>query len=180
MVSQPGEGATFHVYLPASREMPAEEPPLPETLPLAPSARVLVLDDEEAICALIKYALEDGGHEVVESYDALTAIQKYEEALHDGRRFDLVISDLTIPGGIGGREAVQRLRDIDPGVRAIVSSGYATDPVMSDYRQYGFCARLAKPYQIETLVRVVAEVLAPEKNDGPEVIPFPPSGHFCI
>jgi DNA-binding NtrC family response regulator len=84
----------------------------------------------------------------------------YSEAMDQGRRFDLVISDLTIPGGMGGRDAVKRLRELDPQVKAIVSSGYATDPVMSAYRDHGFCGMIAKPYEIEALGAVVADVLA--------------------
>ena len=72
----------------------------------------------------------------------------------------MVISDLTIPGGMGGEEAVRRLHEIDPDVKAIVSSGYAMDPVMSEFRAHGFCAMIAKPYEIASLGRVVAEVLA--------------------
>jgi PAS domain S-box-containing protein len=161
--SAPGEGTTFFVFLPASEAMAPS--PVPEAEAKAPAvsisraARVLVLDDEEAICALVTCALEPYGIEVVETNDAFTAIERYRAALEAGQRFDLVISDLTIPGGMGGLEAVRRLREIDPLVRAIVSSGYAMDPVMASYRDYGFCAMIAKPYEINALGRVVAEVL---------------------
>jgi len=160
VVSQPGEGTCFFIYLPASDGL---------VLPVATeakapishhAARVLVLDDEEAICALVTCALEPLGYEVVETNDALTAIARYQEALDTGRRFDVVISDLTIPGGMGGQEAVRRLQEIDPTVKAIVSSGYAMDPVLSEFRQHGFCAMIAKPYEIDALGRTVAEVLA--------------------
>jgi CheY-like chemotaxis protein len=162
VVSQRGEGTVFYVYLPAC-DSAAPEQPVPEPAVLAPapkSARVLVLDDEEAICALVHCALTPYGIEVVQATDAASAIAKYEEALKAGRRFDLVISDLTIPGGMGGREAVRRLHEIDPTVRAIVSSGYATDPVMAEYRDHGFCAMIAKPYEINALGKVVADVLS--------------------
>jgi PAS domain S-box-containing protein len=161
--SAPGQGTSFFVFLPASESAVAA--PLPEAeakvpaVSIARAARVLVLDDEEAICALVTCALQPFGIEVVETNDAFSAIEKYRTALEVGRRFDLVISDLTIPGGMGGLEAVRRLREIDPQVRAIVSSGYAMDPVMASYREYGFCAMIAKPYEINALARVVAEVL---------------------
>ena len=77
-----------------------------------------------------------------------------------------MISDLTIPGGMGGQECVRRLRELDPAVRAIVSSGYATDPVMAKFRDHGFCAMIAKPYEIAALTRVVAEVLAAPAADN--------------
>lgn len=168
VVSQPGEGTIFYLFLPATDKPLAvsEEKPAPAT-PAAPGhARVLVLDDEDAICALVQCALEPLGYEVISALDADSAIQLYEDAFKRGERFDVVISDLTIPGGMGGQEAVRRMKEIDPAVRAIVSSGYAMDPVMSKFRDHGFCAMIAKPYEIDALGRVVAEVLAqsdPEK-----------------
>lgn len=161
VVSQPGEGTVFYLFLPATDKPLALPEESPTPAPAAPGhARVLVLDDEEAICALVQCALEPLGYEVVAAQDADTAIQLYEDALKRGCRFDVVISDLTIPGGMGGQEAVRRMEAIDPSVRAIVSSGYAMDPVMSDFRKHGFCAMIAKPYEIDALGRVVAEVLA--------------------
>jgi len=161
VVSQPGEGTIFYLFLPATDKPLTVREEAPAPAPTAPTnARVLVLDDEEAICALVQCALEPLGYEVVAAQDAATAIQLYEEAFKAGRRFDVVISDLTIPGGMGGQEAVRRMQEIDPKVRAIVSSGYAMDPVMSKFRDHGFCAMIAKPYEIDALGRVVGEVLA--------------------
>jgi CheY-like chemotaxis protein len=81
-----------------------------------------------------------------------------------GKPFDAVIMDLTIPGGMGGKEAVKQLIRLDPSVKAIVSSGYATDPVMSRHREYGFCAMLAKPYEIADLARIVHEVVGTKSD----------------
>ncbi len=166
--SQPGEGSTFTICLPASekelRTAGASEP-----VPKAPgSARVLVLDDEEAICMLVTCALEPLGYEVTETNDGKQAIAAYEKALQEGRPYDLVISDLTIPGGMGGHETIKHLHALDPNVRAIVSSGYANDPVMSRHEEYGFCGMIAKPYEIDALGRKVAEVLAQPRR--PRVI----------
>ena len=160
VVSQPGAGTCFYIFLPAS-DKPVAIADNADLTPVAHrAARVLVLDDEVEICSLVACALEPLGYEVVESFTALSAIQKYQQAIREGRRFDVVISDLTIPGGMGGEEAVRRLHEIDPDVKAIVSSGYAMDPVMSEFRAHGFCAMIAKPYEIASLGRVVAEVLA--------------------
>lgn len=171
VMSRAGEGTTFFVYIPAS-ERPVVEQPVLTPAPAATMAssvsqanRVLVLDDEEAICALVTCALEPLGYQVTETNDALTAIRTYEEALNSGQPFDLVISDLTLPGGMGGREAVRRLREINPALKAIVSSGYANDPVMSHYREHGFCAMIAKPYEIAALGRMVGEVLSGSHQD---------------
>jgi len=160
VVSRPAQGTTFYLFLPATDKPVRVEPEAaaPATAPF--HARVLILDDEESICALVSCALRPLGYDVMETHDALSAIQAYESAIHEGRRFDVVISDLTIPGGMGGKEAVRRLHAIDPEVKAIVSSGYHTDPVMSSFREHGFCAMIAKPYELDALGRVVAEVLS--------------------
>ncbi len=158
VTSVPGEGATFTILLPASR---AQAAPVvePATAGRRGTNRILVLDDEEDICALVTHALSQIGFEVVETLDAETAIRAYREAFEAGAPFDAVISDLTIPGSMGGQEAVRRLHEIDPGVRAIVSSGYAMDPVMSKYLDHGFCACIAKPYEIVSLQKLVREVV---------------------
>lgn len=157
--SKPGEGSTFTICLPASEKQlqAATNTPVPMA---TRAARVLVLDDEEAICMLVTCALEPLGYEVTETNDGTEAIAAYEKAIRDGRPYDLFISDLTIPGGMGGQETIKRLQAIDPKVRAIVSSGYANDPVMSRHEEYGFCGMIAKPYEIDALGRKVAEVLA--------------------
>lgn len=165
--SKVGRGSTFAVYLPATDNevvflRPGEEPEMG-------SGRVLILDDEEVICEIVTATLTPLGYDVTSANDAMTAIQLYKEAMEKGRRFDAVISDLTIPGGMGGADAVKRLIEIDPKVKAIVSSGYATDPVMSRYQEYGFCACIAKPYELAALGRVVNEVIStmPAKDDEP-------------
>lgn len=156
--SVPGEGSTFTILLPASRGKATVtiEPKAPDR---ARSNKILVLDDEEDICALVTHALTQIGFEVTETLDADTAIQTYREAMDAGEPFDAVISDLTIPGSMGGQEAVRRLHEMDPNVRAIVSSGYAMDPVMSKYLDHGFCACIAKPYEISVLQKLVEEVV---------------------
>lgn len=156
--SKPGQGATFVIYLPAS-----EAELVPEAVRTAPlsmrKGKILVLDDEEAICELVSSTLTPLGFQVAESYDADTTLRLYEEALRDGHPFDLVIMDLTIPGGMGGKEAVKHLKQIDPNAKAIVSSGYAMDPIMSRFHDYGFCGVIAKPYDVSQLKEVIAQAL---------------------
>ena len=125
--------------------------------------RVLVLDDEEAICALVSTALGALGYDVAEAYDGEQAVRAFEEAKSAGHPFELVISDLSLPGNVNGEEAVRRMRAIDPAMKAIVSSGYDSDPVMSRYREHGFCAAISKPYDIAKLGRVVTSALAAEE-----------------
>ena len=122
------------------------------------TGRVLVVDDEEAIRALVEFTLSHlGCHEVHQAEEsALEGVNMYREKLETGQRFDLVILDLTLPGGMGGKEALKKLIEIDPTVNAIVSSGYATDATMSRYQDFGFRGVIAKPYEAGTeLGRVV-------------------------
>ena len=159
--SQVDRGTTFTFYLPA-----ADAPAISEaedrqtaTLPLNHTARILVMDDEKAIRTFVVRALEKIGCEVKEAACGNAAIQLFQQAHEAGQPFDAVIMDLTIPGGIGGKEAVGEILKIDPNVAAIVSSGYADDPVMSDYAKFGFKALLPKPYNINTLHNVLKTVL---------------------
>ncbi len=151
-------GARFILHIPASEAEIIPE----EVAPVVKSARkgkILVLDDEEIICELVAYALTPLGYTVEQALDAPTAIAKYQTAMNKGIPFDVVIMDLTIPGGMGGKDAVVKLREIDPNVRAIVSSGYAMDPIMSRYRDHGFAGVIAKPYDVAELEQAVASVL---------------------
>ena len=157
--SRPGEGATFTICLPASEKKILPLPVLPPQ-PVTDSPRVLVIDDEEAICMLVTCTLQPLGYEVTETLDGLSAIAAYETALREGRPYRLVISDLTMPDGLSGAQTIARLREIDPAVRAIVSSGYGNDPVLSRFEDYGFTGMIAKPYELDALARKVAETLA--------------------
>jgi two-component system cell cycle sensor histidine kinase/response regulator CckA len=153
-----GSGTKFHVYLPASvQELQMNEDKLFKG-PLV-KKKVLIMDDEEIVREASGEVLAMLGYEVDYAGDGKEAIQKYRSAKEAGEQFDLVIMDLTVPGGMGGKEALEELRRIDPNVKAIVSSGYSNDPVMSDYRKYGFDGVVAKPYKIEELTKVVKKVM---------------------
>jgi len=158
--SQVHFGSTFTLYLPASRhqEMPVEAP-LAVNPVIAGTGRVLIVDDEEAIRALVEFTLGRLGYEVAEAETALEGVNLYREQMEAGKRFDAVILDLTLPGGMGGKEALKRLIEIDPTVNAIVSSGYAMDATMSRYQDYGFRGVIAKPYEAAELGRIVHEVI---------------------
>ena len=168
--SEVHRGSTFTIYLPAARnvELPAE-PPRTINPVVAGTGRVLVVDDEEAIRALVEYTLSHLGYEVSEAETALDGVNLYREKLEAGERFDLVILDLTLPGGMGGKEALKRLIEIDPTVNAIVSSGYAMDATMSRYQDFGFRGVIAKPYEAAELGRVVHDVIeSAHVNIAPE------------
>jgi two-component system, cell cycle sensor histidine kinase and response regulator CckA len=149
------KGLVFHVYLPANRIMApeAETAPVP---PLGFAGRILVMDDEEGIRQVVTVMLKQLGYETAVARDGLEALEYYQASLRRQKPFDLVILDLTVPGGLGGKETVQRLRQINTQARVIVSSGYFNDPVMAHYRHYGFDGVIAKPYKMEELATVVA------------------------
>jgi CheY-like chemotaxis protein len=116
------------------------------------------MDDELVVRDIFGEILNHLGYGVEFAKDGCEAIEIYEKAKDRGNPFDLVIMDLTIPGGMGGKEAIERLREIDPGIKAIVSSGYSNDPIMSEYRKYGFRGVISKPYKIEDLSEIVGRV----------------------
>ncbi|HLP02557.1 MAG TPA: ATP-binding protein [Opitutaceae bacterium] len=160
-----GVGTTFHLHLPASDDAsPAAgaspHAPPPTTL----VGRILLMDDEADIRRLATQMMQRLGLEVHSVADGAAAIDEYVRAIRDGRPYNLVVLDLTIPGGIGGLQALGRLREIDPEVRAVVSSGYSEDEVMASYRSHGFLAMVSKPYSIEELARVLRPLLCDLSN----------------
>jgi CheY-like chemotaxis protein len=156
-----GQGTTFRIWLPATATLPAHAGPAAKhDQPVKLGGRLLFMDDEEPIRQMAAFLLRRFGFEVVCVNDGADAVAKFRAAKADGKPFTLVIMDLTVPGGIGGREAISELRKIDPDVRAIVSSGYSSDPVLANYRSHGFAGVAAKPYDVTELARVLREVMA--------------------
>ncbi len=156
--SEPGKGTEFIMFLPAMEGFAGERRAPDDALPCR-GGRVLLMDDDEYVVETAQMMLADLGCEVETARDGAEAIRRYAEAKENGRPFDLVIMDLTVPGGMGGVEAIRELLKIDPDVRALMSSGYSTDAVMTDYARYGFAGAVPKPYTIEDLGRVLSLVL---------------------
>ncbi|MEA3267493.1 MAG: LytS/YhcK type 5TM receptor domain-containing protein [Candidatus Fermentibacteria bacterium] len=158
--SKPGEGTTFTIYLPASAEQisrdAGEEAQKPEK---AVKSTILIMDDEEIIRDLAKQMLSHFGHDVLLARDGREAIAIFKEHHHSGNPVDVIIMDLTIPGGMGGKETITEILKIDPAARAIVSSGYSNDPVMANYRQHGFKASIGKPFEMAKLKEIINSVL---------------------
>lgn len=158
--SQPGKGTAFHIYLPASPDASIAAK-RHESL-IEGKGRVLIMDDEDIVIQVATEMLKRLGYEVEVSKDGSEAIEIYKKAMESGRAFDAVIMDLTIPGGMGGKEAIKKLKEIDPDVRAIVSSGYSNDPILAEYRDYGFAGVVSKPYKIQKLSEELHGVVNPQ------------------
>jgi PAS domain S-box-containing protein len=175
-VSRPGGGATVTVYLPAAgrdpereaaEKSPGGEAPPPDKLAAGaerepegpPRGRVLVMDDEPLVLEMSGAALRQLGYAATLCRSGAEAIVQYQIGLDAGRRFDAVILDLTVPGGLGGPETLARLRQIDPGVRAILSSGYVNHPAVTEWPDTGFAAFIAKPYSLKALEELLAALL---------------------
>jgi PAS domain S-box-containing protein len=156
--SEEGGGTTFTISLPASESVVACADAETDRHAFG-TGRVLLMDDEEIIRETAREILQHIGYKVELANDGNRAIEMYENALRSGTPFDAVIMDLTIPGGMGGKDAVLHLREIDPHVRAIVSSGYSNDPIMADCRHYGFDEVVSKPYNVGELSRKLFDVI---------------------
>jgi CheY-like chemotaxis protein len=126
---------------------------------MAGKGKVLLVDDEEIILDVSREVLQFLGYEAAFAREGLAAIELYKQEKEAGRPFDLVIIDLTIPDGMGGRETIERLRSYDPGVKAVVSSGYANDPVVQDFASCGFSGRLTKPYRINEMKVLLEDMI---------------------
>ena len=152
-----GKGTDVTIYLPSTgknaRKVKSEQT---EQRTPAGGGRVVVMDDEEMIRELASAMLAQLGYSVATCCDGAEAIELYKAAQQQGQGFDAVIMDLTIPGGMGGKEAARRILELDPRACLIVSSGYSNDPVLAEYRGHGFRATLGKPYNVKEIARALS------------------------
>lgn len=150
-----GQGATFWFYLSASSRKSAD-PPAPKPEVRRGTGRILLLDDDSAVREVSADILRFLGYQVDCCENGDDTIRKYSEALLSGKPYRAVILDLTIPGGMGGLETLQILRSVDPDVRALVTSGYTNDPILVDFRKYGFSGAVVKPFEVGDLAEAIA------------------------
>ncbi len=158
-----GKGTTFLIYLPATDTKPVIEPKK-QLAEIQGQGKILVMDDQEMLLEMAKRVFGSMGYQAHVAKDGNQAIEMYKESLQSGHPFDLVVLDLTIPGGMGGAEAIQELLKINPKIKAIVSSGYSNDPVMSNYQDYGFCGVIPKPFTKADIREVLSKVFRKEEN----------------
>jgi len=161
--SKLGKGTTFFVYLPASEKKIVASKPAQKPIPKKPvtgTGRVLVMDDEEMIRTLASQMLRRLGYEVMLTADGTEAIELYKKAMDTGTPFDAVILDLTNKVGMGGVEAIKKLIQIDPEIKAIVASGYSNDPVLTNFREHGFRGALNKPHTMDELGNALHELIS--------------------
>lgn len=154
--SEVGVGTTFCIYIPASQK---EIKKVVNKMHIEGKGKILVMDDDKDIREFLGEVLNILGYDAELAKDGEKAIELYKKAKESAQPFDAVIIDLTIRGGMGGKETIQKLINIDPEVKAIVSSGYSNDPIMSDFRKYGFSAVITKPYTIEELNEILNKII---------------------
>jgi len=156
--SEEGIGSTFTFYLPASMQEVQAVAPQEEIIPHSDGGKILFMEDEEIVRDTAGKVLAFLGYVVEFVIDGDEAIEQYKKAQKSDQPFTAVILDLIIPGGMGGKEVIQKLHEMDPKVKAIVSSGYSNDPIMAGYKEYGFSGAIAKPYNVRELAEVLSKV----------------------
>ncbi|MCK5512081.1 MAG: response regulator, partial [Thermodesulfovibrionia bacterium] len=156
--SEEGAGTSFYVYLPATRE-PLAGKRIKKDKTFRGAGKILLMEDEGNIQKTVSKILNQIGYKVEIAKDGAEAIELYKKAVELKQPFDVVMMDLTIRGGMGGKETIKKLSEINPKVKAIVSSGYSNDPIMADFKQYGFSGVITKPYEVEDLSELLYKVI---------------------
>ena len=157
--SQQGEGTAFSIYLPVSEKESVQGQLEAAPLLKGEGVTVIIMDDEKPVREIAVLMLEKLGHVALEAENGEELIHIFKERQQSAEPIDVILMDLTVPGGMGGQEAMQEILALDPKIRAIVSSGYSNDPVMADYRKYGFMAAVTKPFLLEDLRHAIDEVM---------------------
>jgi PAS domain S-box-containing protein len=164
VASEQGKGTVFTLWLPATEKLVADDKCAGRITDLRGSGRILIMDDEGLIRRIVYDMLSMAGYEVTTATEGREVVKKYREAFEIGKKFDAVILDLTVPGGMGGTEAIKEILKIDPSALAIVSSGYSDTAVMADFAEHGFAARVPKPYSFKELLGTVKKVMESRKK----------------
>jgi len=159
VVSEPENGTIFSIFLPVST---SEIPILPDQKAVETVQRhgkIMVMDDDEMIRTMTGAMLARMGFESEFAVNGEEAVKLYKKNLSTGDQFDLIIMDLTIPGGMGGEDTVKEILALNPKVKVLVASGYSYDPIMANYADFGFCGAIVKPYQMQDLNSAIQAIL---------------------
>ena len=162
--STPGQGTNFTILLPAADRVAAKARISEKPVTFSATGTVMIMDDELPVRDITRQLLIHLGHSPITVADGREAIETYRQHLESGNKVDLVIMDLTIPGGMGGKEAAEKILEMDPTAYLVVSSGYSHDPIMANFSQYGFRSFLSKPFQLRDLQQILHEVFEPEES----------------
>ncbi len=158
--SEAGKGSVFAFYLPASEKaVKQEEKTSPVLEGYSKQTKILVMDDEESVLEVVSEILQQNGYRTGTATDGIEAFRLYREAVIAEDKFDILIMDITVPGGVGGVEAIRMIHELDPSAIAIVASGYANNTVMANFKDFGFVASITKPFGIDTLLNSIHDVL---------------------
>jgi len=157
--SEPGEGTVFSIYLVASKDEIIDDHARESSPVTQVHGKIMIMDDDEMVQNIAKAMLIRFGYDHQLAADGKEAVALYEKDFSFGSQADLIIMDLTIPGGMGGAEAVKNILAINPAAKVLVSSGYSNDPIMANFKEYGFCGAIVKPYQMKELNASIQEAL---------------------
>ncbi|MBU1986855.1 MAG: response regulator, partial [Proteobacteria bacterium] len=166
VTSELGQGTVFSILLPATLKENTNQPKKQENLWKTAAKKILIMDDDTTVREIMVAMLTFMECSAEEACDGKEALALYIQAKEEGAPFDLVIMDLTIPGGIGGKEAITSLLAFDHTAKVVVSSGYANDPIMANYQEYGFCGVLSKPFKIDELNKIIATIIPTMTNNS--------------
>jgi two-component system, cell cycle sensor histidine kinase and response regulator CckA len=162
--STPGKGSTFSIFLPASQKIMVAHQPKESEEVLPGTGRILVMDDEETVSQVAVEMLQHLGYRAETVRDGVEAITAFRQAIAASKPFDAVITDLTVAAGMGGKETVRHLLEIDPQVKVIVSSDYSNDPILANYTSYGFKGVIPKPFSLTDLSKTLEEVIGDKER----------------
>jgi len=154
-----GEGTTFTIYLPALKHGQVKVGKEDKPLHVSKKCKILIMDDEELVRNTAKEMLSHFGVQVILAKDGEEAIDLYSEYRESAEPIDITIMDLTVPGGMGGKKAMEKLLEIDPKIKAIVSSGYSNDPIMANHKKYGFVGVINKPFLVKELIELINQLI---------------------
>ncbi|NLV17739.1 MAG: response regulator [Syntrophomonadaceae bacterium] len=156
-----GEGTAFHVYIPvAIEDLVGTEYPVKHMW----RGKILIMDDQESVRNTLGRMVTHLGYVVEYARDGMEALEKYQRNLVAKQPFNAVIMDLTVPGAMGGREATQRILNLDNEAKVILTSGYANDMLMEDFAAYGYCEAIPKPYSMDSVIKALTEIMIQDKK----------------